>query len=138
MNVHMQPLCELSRCGPGTLAENRLTFTQWEKEETFTCDSDIIILATGYKQRIPGFLADAESEWQRDTHNRLCINEDYSVQQIRPSSRNMYVQNAEMHTHGPGAPDLGLGAFRNAAIINALTGREVYNLKRKNVFQHFG
>lgn len=138
LNVHMQPLSELSKCEAGTSADNRLTFTQWEKEETFTCESDIIILATGYRQRIPEFLAEAESEWQRDTNDRLCINEDYSVKQTRTTSRNIYVQNAEMHTHGPGAPDLGLGAFRNAAIINALLGRDVYNLKRENVFQHFG
>ena len=42
----------------------------------------------------------------------------------RPST--LFVQNGELHTHGVGAPDLGLGAHRNAVIANALCGREVY------------
>jgi siderophore synthetase component len=37
-----------------------------------------------------------------------------------------------------GAPDLGLGAHRNAVIVNALTGRDVYAVRDRNVFQSFG
>ena len=45
------------------------------------------------------------------------------------------MQNGELHTHGVGAPDLGLGAHRNAVIVNALCGREVYAVRERNVFQ---
>ena len=48
------------------------------------------------------------------------------------------MQNAELHSHGVGAPDLGLGAHRNAVIVNALCGREVYPVRERNVFQSFG
>ena len=47
----------------------------------------------------------------------------------------LFVQNAELHSHGVGAPDLGLGAHRNAMIVNALCGREVYAVRERNVFQ---
>ena len=36
----------------------------------------------------------------------------------------VYVQNAERHTHGVGAPDLGLAAWRSATILNTLTGKD--------------
>ena len=43
----------------------------------------------------------------------------------------VYAQNAEQRTHGVGAPDLGLGAHRAAVILNAVTGRTVYDLPRR-------
>ncbi len=54
------------------------------------------------------------------------------------SPSTLFVQNAELHTHGVGTPDLGLGAHRSAVIANALAGREVYAVRERNVFQSFG
>ena len=51
---------------------------------------------------------------------------DYRLRLRDGSPSTLFVQNAELHTHGVGAPDLGLGAHRNAVIANALCGREVY------------
>jgi lysine N6-hydroxylase len=48
------------------------------------------------------------------------------------------VQNAEEHTHGVGAPDLGLGAWRSARILNALTGGAAYRLPEATAFTSFG
>ena len=50
----------------------------------------------------------------------------------------LYVQNAELHTHGVGTPDLGLGAHRAATILNALSGRETYRLPTRTAFTTFG
>ena len=50
----------------------------------------------------------------------------------------VFVQNAEEHTHSVLAPDLGMGAYRNSVIINAITGREVYPVEERIAFQHFG
>lgn len=50
----------------------------------------------------------------------------------------VYVQNAERHTHGVGAPDLGLAAWRSATILNSLTGAEPYPLPRRTAFTSFG
>ena len=48
------------------------------------------------------------------------------------------VLNAEEHTHGFVAPDLGMGAFRNAVVLNTVTGREVYPVETSIAFQQFG
>ncbi len=48
------------------------------------------------------------------------------------------MQNAELHTHGVGAPDLGLGAWRSATILNALTGRTAYRLPESVAYTTFG
>ena len=48
------------------------------------------------------------------------------------------MQNAEEHTHGFIAPDLGMGAYRNSVIIAAMLGREVYPVEKRIAFQEFG
>lgn len=48
------------------------------------------------------------------------------------------MQNGELHTHGVGAPDLGLGAHRSATILNDLAGSSVYPLPRRTAFTSFG
>jgi lysine N6-hydroxylase len=50
----------------------------------------------------------------------------------------IWVQNAEVHTHGLTAPDLGMGAYRNSVILRAVTGREVYPIEPAIAFQTFG
>jgi lysine N6-hydroxylase len=50
----------------------------------------------------------------------------------------VYVQNAERHTHGVGAPDLGLATWRSATILNHLTGNTAYPLPRRTAFTTFG
>ena len=75
-----------------------------------------------------------------DDAGRPVIEADFRVR-LRPAappSTALFVQNAELHSHGVGAPDLGLGAHRNATIVNALCGREVYPVRERNVFQTFG
>lgn len=49
----------------------------------------------------------------------------------------MFVQNAELSTHGFVTPDLGMAAYRNSWIIRAMTGREVYPIERRIAFQDF-
>ena len=48
------------------------------------------------------------------------------------------MQNAEEHTHGFVAPDLGMGAYRNSVIIAAMLGREVYPVEKRIAVQSFG
>ena len=57
---------------------------------------------------------------------------------VTASGCHVYVQNAELHTHGVGAPDLGLAAWRSATILNTLTGKEPYPLPRRTAFTTFG
>ncbi|MEG9295625.1 lysine N(6)-hydroxylase/L-ornithine N(5)-oxygenase family protein [Mangrovibacillus sp. Mu-81] len=108
------------------------------KEESFTQETDIVILGTGYKTAIPSFLSDMKEELVCDEAGRFKITKDYRLETYLDGDNEIFIQNGEMHTHGVGAPDLGLGAHRNAVIINQLAGREVYPVRTKNVFQTFG
>jgi lysine N6-hydroxylase len=50
----------------------------------------------------------------------------------------IFVQNAELHTHGFVTPDLGMAAYRNSCILREITGREIYPVERSIAFQQFG
>jgi lysine N6-hydroxylase len=75
---------------------------------------------------------------ERDAQGRPVIDIDYRVRLVDRDRSTLFVQNGELHTHGVGAPDLGLGAQRNAVLVNELAGRDVYPLRDRNVFQSFG
>lgn len=102
--------------GPGAV---ELTCLHERQKREFGVLTDAVVLATGYRERVPGFL-DADLE-------QLLGAADLD-HRIAPG---VYAQNAERRTHGVGAPDLGLGAHRAAVILNALTGRTVYDLPRR-------
>jgi lysine N6-hydroxylase len=108
------------------------------KEEGFKQETDVVIFGTGYKTAVPSFLSGMKGRLACDDAGRFKITKDYRLEPLYGDAGSIFVQNGEMHTHGVGAPDLGLGAHRNAVIINQLAGREVYPVQTKNVFQTFG
>lgn len=116
----------------------RLLCRQCEQERSFEHQSDIVILATGYEHAEPACLRELEGILVRDDQGRLVINEDYSIRLRGNTSSRIFVQNGELHTHGVGAPDLGLGAYRSSIIVNRLAAREVYPQRERHVFQQFG
>lgn len=96
-----------------------------------------VVAATGYAETPTGPLLQGLGEAvRRDAQRRLVIGADYRVELDVPGP--LFVQNAERHTHGPGAPDLGLGAWRAAAILNAVCGKPVYDLPERTAFTTFG
>lgn len=137
MNVRLQALTELV-----SIEERegmyRLSLHQFEQDKTAEINSEAVILATGYHPYIPDCLNGIKDKLEWDANGQLVIEEDYKVKMHSEDNHHLFVQNGEIHTHGVGAPDLGLGAFRNAVIINQLAGKEVYRIDEKNVFQQFG
>lgn len=115
----------------------RLTLHQRDQDVTFTHDTDAVVLGTGYVAT-PLPIAGLPELADLDEQGRLRVGLDYRVALRDPAAPPLYVQNAEIHTHGVGAPDLGLGAHRNSVIINGLVGRDVYRVRERNVFQRFG
>ncbi|SHM98816.1 lysine N(6)-hydroxylase/L-ornithine N(5)-oxygenase family protein [Cryptosporangium aurantiacum] len=103
-----------------------------------TLRTDRVVAATGYATRQPLCLAPMEDVIRRDDRGRFRIDADYRVLLDPGVTGGLYVQNAELHTHGVGTPDLGLGAYRAATILNALTGREAYRLPSQTAFTTFG
>jgi lysine N6-hydroxylase len=124
-----------ARCELRGIDGRRLQFHQLDQGVDFTTEADVTILATGYEPApipVPGHLL------ARDTAGRPVVELDYRLRLADGSPSTLFVQNGELHTHGIGAPDLGLGAHRNAVIVNALLGRDVYAVRERNVFQTFG
>jgi lysine N6-hydroxylase len=91
-----------------------------ETGQRFTVRSERLVLATGYAQRLPHCLDAIEELISRDSRDRPVIGRDYRIE-LAGSAAGLYVQNAELHSHGVGTPDLGLGAYRAATILNAIT-----------------
>ena len=116
----------------------RLAYRHIQQEQRFTYETDCVILATGYHHRIPDCIADLRPLIGWDDRGRYVVNLDYSLALTQDIPNQIFVQNGELHTHGVGAPDLGLGAYRNSVIINTLVGRTVYPVNNHNVFQQFG
>ncbi|ARX82785.1 lysine 6-monooxygenase [Streptomyces alboflavus] len=104
--------------------------------------TDAVILATGYKERpLDQLLAGLDPYMRRDSSERPRIDEQYRLvldPSITGTGASVYVQNAERHTHGVGAPDLGLAAWRSATILNTLTGKNPYPLPDRTAFTSFG
>ena len=111
-----------------------LSLRQEEQKHDFTLDTEGLILATGYRYRTPRFLAPITHRIEWDAQGRFAVRRDYSVD---VTGREIYVQNAELHTHGFVAPDLGMAAYRNSCIIREMLGREVYPVEKSIAFQEF-
>ncbi|MCL7417527.1 MAG: SidA/IucD/PvdA family monooxygenase [Halalkalicoccus sp.] len=108
---------------------------QWQAEESFVHESEVTILGTGYERVVPSFLAPLENRIAWDDHGRFHVTEDHCLE--IDLSGDVFLQNAELHTHGVGVPDLGLGCYRNAKFVNRLVGHEVYPADTDTVYQDF-
>lgn len=107
--------------------------------------TDGLVMATGYSPTAPRFLDGIASEidWEdpgpeqtrAGRPRRYRVARDHTIDL---EHRRVHVQNAEEHTHGLSAPDLGMGAMRNSIILRSVTGREVYPVESRIAFQRFG
>ncbi|MFE7807988.1 lysine N(6)-hydroxylase/L-ornithine N(5)-oxygenase family protein [Streptomyces sp. NPDC057430] len=101
--------------------------------------TDAVVLATGYRERpVDRMLAGLDPYLRHDSAGRARIDDAFRLVLDPSVTGSVYVQNAEKHTHGVGAPDLGLAAWRSATILNSLTGKEPYPLPRRTAFTSFG
>ncbi|GAA4784678.1 SidA/IucD/PvdA family monooxygenase [Streptomyces sanyensis] len=101
--------------------------------------TDAVVLATGYRERPLGrLLAGLDPYMRRDAGGRPVVDAQYRMKLDPSVTGSVFVQNAERHSHGVGAPDLGLAAWRSASILNTLTGTEPYPLPRRTAFTSFG
>ncbi|GBQ01227.1 lysine 6-monooxygenase [Streptomyces spongiicola] len=101
--------------------------------------TDAVVLATGYRERsLDRLLVGLDPYMRRDASGRPRIDEHFRLVMDPAVTGSVYVQNAERHTHGVGAPDLGLAAWRSATILNSLTGKDPYPLPARAAFTSFG
>ncbi|MGD9697118.1 MAG: lysine N(6)-hydroxylase/L-ornithine N(5)-oxygenase family protein [Thermoleophilia bacterium] len=136
-DVGYRARCELSDIAPLPGGGHRLRLRHLDQDVAFDHDTEVVVLATGYRPAPPPVPRLTEIA-RLDALGRPLVDERYRVVRADGGPPTLFVQNAELHTHGVGAPDLGLGAHRNAVIVNAICGREVYPVRERNVFQSFG
>lgn len=111
-----------------------LGLRQHEQNRSYDLDTEGLVLATGYHYEVPDFLAPVRDRIRWDAQGRYDVTRDYAIDR---TGNGVYVQNAEPHTHGFAAPDLGMAAYRNSRIIRELLGREHYRVETAIAFQEF-
>ncbi|WP_335939428.1 lysine N(6)-hydroxylase/L-ornithine N(5)-oxygenase family protein [Streptomyces sp. PTD5-9] len=117
----------------------RLHLEHTQQNTRTTLTTDAVVLATGYHERpLDHILTALTPHLHRDTSERPLIDHHFRLELDPAITGNIYVQNAERHTHGVGAPDLGLAAWRSATILNHLTGANPYPLPQRTAFTTFG
>lgn len=116
-----------------------LNLRHTQEHSTATVRTDAVVCATGYAERdLDGLLAPMRDLIKLDGSGRLVVGADFRVELAGEVTGSLFVQNAERHTHGVGAPDLGLAAWRSATIVNTVCGSEVYPLPDRTAFTTFG
>jgi lysine N6-hydroxylase len=122
----------------GRMLEDELDLEFLHARTNTTCviRTQRLVLATGYAQRQPRLLGPIDALVRRDSRGRPLVRRDHRVV-LEGTDAGLYVQNAELHTHGVGTPDLGLGAYRAASILNAIAGRELHQLPERTAHTSF-
>lgn len=134
--VNIRSNMRLDRISEGGTAHTcNLYFTETEQQAPYQCQAGYVVLATGYKYKEPAFLQSIAERINRQPDGQLQVQRDYTID---IHNGEIFVQNVELHTHGFVTPDLGMGAYRNAHIINKVCGREVYLIEKRIAFQIFG
>lgn len=114
-----------------------LGLRQEEQKRDFGLTTEGLILATGYRYERPAFLDPVADRIEWDARGRFAVRRDYRIDSADSTGGEIYVQNAELHTHGFAAPDLGMAAYRNSCIIRELLGHEHYAVEKAIAFQEF-
>ncbi|MGW5189346.1 lysine N(6)-hydroxylase/L-ornithine N(5)-oxygenase family protein [Kribbella sp. NPDC004138] len=112
-----------------------LTMLHADSGKTFQHTTGAVVAATGYRNRSLPFMECLQSQIDHDAAGRWVINRDHSVQGALEGR--LFVANADLHSHGVAAPDLGIGAVRNATILNSVAGREVFRLPKSTAYTTF-
>jgi len=112
-----------------------LTMLHADSGKTFQHTTGAVVAATGYRNRSSPFMESLQSQIDHDAAGRWVINRNHSVQGALEGR--LFVANADLHSHGVAAPDLGIGAVRNATILNSVAGREVFRLPKSTAYTTF-
>ncbi|MBC3844189.1 SidA/IucD/PvdA family monooxygenase [Streptacidiphilus sp. 4-A2] len=136
-DVEILPGTEVRGARPDPLGGLELHCHHRQTGSTRSLRTDALLLATGYAARRPALLNPLAGLVEWDEQGRYRVGLDHRVR-LRPEvTAGLYVQNAELHTHGVGTPDLGLGAHRAATILNAVAGRTVHRLPARTAWTSF-
>ncbi|HMR82859.1 MAG TPA: SidA/IucD/PvdA family monooxygenase [Niabella sp.] len=108
-----------------------LYFHHRDTGKQFTQTTGSVILATGYQYKVPAFLKSIRDRINWNANGWFRVQKQYTVD----DHQTIFVQNADLHSHGFNAADLGLGVHRNMDIINGLLKQDYYTIERNTTFQ---
>jgi lysine N6-hydroxylase len=111
-----------------------LKFFQHEKETHFERISESVIIASGYTTHVPAFLKNIKERICFDKNGNYATHKNYTIDK---SADEIFVQNAESHTHGFTSYGLDIACYRNSIILNEILGKTHYHIHHKNIFQQF-
>lgn len=134
LKVNIGLCSELTGMSTDSVGNIVLNFTHIQQETSFEHVSDAVVLATGYKYKLPGFIRNIKDRISWDEKGRFEVQRNYAIDS---KGNELFVQNAELHTHGFVTPDLGMGAYRNSVILNSILGYEHYPVEKSIAFQTF-
>ncbi|TKB50118.1 lysine N(6)-hydroxylase/L-ornithine N(5)-oxygenase family protein [Ferrimonas aestuarii] len=112
----------------------QLQLRHQEQQSHGSLSTRALIFATGYRGALPGFLSGIADQINWDGQERLAVSRHYAID----DQQRLFVQNAELHTHGFVTPDLGMACYRNSVLLQQLLGWQPYPIERKIAFQQFG
>ncbi|WP_079008262.1 SidA/IucD/PvdA family monooxygenase [Streptomyces sp. XY431] len=135
--VEITPGTAVTEARPGPCGGLELDCRHTDSGSAHLLRTDAVVLATGYRAAGPAALEPLAHLIDRDPAGRYRVDLDHRVATRPELTGGLYVQNGELHTHGVGTPDLGLGAHRAAVILNAVTGRTVHRLPRRTAWTGF-
>ncbi|WP_051252617.1 lysine N(6)-hydroxylase/L-ornithine N(5)-oxygenase family protein [Ferrimonas kyonanensis] len=115
-------------------AEFHLSLDHQEQQRHATLTTNALIFATGYRAALPEFLGGIANEICWDSKERLAVSRHYAIDK----QQRLFVQNAELHSHGFVTPDLGMACYRNSVLLHKLLGWQPYAVEKKIAFQQFG
>jgi lysine N6-hydroxylase len=110
-----------------------LQFYHCTNEKYFEHETDTVIFATGYKYQVPEFLRPIHHliNWNENAFYK--VSKNYSID----NNNSIFVQNADLHSHGFNSADLGMGPYRNSNILNTILDRAHYASEKNIAFQRF-
>ncbi len=111
-----------------------LELHQHEQDKYYQHQTEGLVLATGYAYQQPDFINGIKDQIRWDEKGRYDVHRNYTID---VKGADIFVQNAELHTHGFVTPDLGMAAYRNSYIIKELTGTDYYPIEKRIAFQQF-
>ncbi|MGO3864592.1 lysine N(6)-hydroxylase/L-ornithine N(5)-oxygenase family protein [Glutamicibacter arilaitensis] len=132
-NVHLRTGCTATSI-EAAAEQLAVTLRHERTAQDLEFVTDNLVMATGYRAGTPDFLDGITERINYLDDGRLNVDREYSI----GLDEDIFVQNAELHTHGFTAPDLGMGAYRNSVIINRVAGRTAYPVEAQIAFQRFG
>jgi lysine N6-hydroxylase len=138
LNAGLVPLIEVNAIHQNREESYTLECRQWQQDKAFTHESEVVIVATGYRPNIPSCIEGISGLIQWDAKDRYRVGKDYRLKLTEDIPNEIFVHSGMSHTHGVGSTNLGLAVHRNKIIINTLIGCDVYPVHDDNIFQQFG